>query len=236
LARLEAEGRRLAYILITHHHQDHIGDVERLQRRWGGEICAHPETAARVPFSVQRALLDQTRLELGPGYTLLMHFTPGHAPGHLVIEWLEGGVAHAGDLVAGEGTILVDPGDDGDMAQYFASLRRMQSRFGVGGGAHPGARWVPAHGPILDAPAKICEAYLVHRQAREDKIFAALPATADVSIDELLHVAYDDRPASILPIAVGALEAHLVKLQREGKVQRNHDRVRRVSVADPRPD
>ena len=220
LARLHEEGRELAYLLVTHHHRDHIGDVERLQARWGGEICAHAETARRVPFAVGRSLEGGDRLDLGEGYTLEAHYTPGHAPGHLVYEWLEGGVAHAGDLVAGEGTILVDPRDDGDMQDYFASLERMRRRFAPGGEAVAGARWVPAHGPVLEAPAELCSAYLAHRQGREDKILAALASHERLAWADLLASAYDDKPREILPLAAGALEAHLVKLGREGRVER----------------
>ena len=76
---------------------------------------AHRETQARVSFTVDATIEADEVIPLGDR-TLCARFTPGHAPGHLAFLCPEEQVVYAGDLVAGEGTILVDPSDDEDIA------------------------------------------------------------------------------------------------------------------------
>src|SRR5688500_7989935 len=84
LAELHAAGQPLAIVALTHHHADHIGYAPELRARHGVPIAAHAETAARLPFAIDRVLDDGEHIELGGGVTLQAVFTPGHAPGHLV--------------------------------------------------------------------------------------------------------------------------------------------------------
>lgn len=222
-ARLEAhlhglaeQGRRVAAIAITHHHFDHVGAVQWMRERFAAPVLAHPETAARVPFDVDGTLEDG---DVVPGLgarRVEAHFTPGHAPGHLVFFDVASGIAHAGDLVAGEGTILIDPEDAGDMAQYLDSLRRL---------AALGARaLVPAHGPVQYEPEALVEHYVAHRLMREAKVLAAIGSTPRPQ-DEVLANAYDDAPKQVLPLAARSLEAHLRKLEAEGRIERGADGV-----------
>ena len=51
LERLAAQGRRVAMLLVTHHHVDHVGDVERLRQRHGVPLLAHAATAERLRTS-----------------------------------------------------------------------------------------------------------------------------------------------------------------------------------------
>ncbi len=222
LEELGAEGRRVEALLVTHHHVDHVGDVERLRQRFGVPLYAHPLTAARLSFAVDHVLDDGDELDLGEGVRLRATHTPGHAPGHLVLHELASGIAHAGDMVAGEGTILVDPQDDGDMAQYLDSLRRL---------GELGTRaLVPAHGPVLDDPRGVVEHYIGHRLAREAKVLAAIDAGAHGE-QELLAGAYDDTPRMLWPLAARVLEAHLRKLEGDGVIEREGGRARRRAGA-----
>lgn len=219
LEALAAEGRRVVMLLVTHHHGDHTGDVERLRQRLGVPLCAHAETAARLPVTVDRLLGDGEEIDLGEGARLRAVHTPGHAPGHLVLHELSSGIAHAGDMVAGEGTILIDPEDDGDMGQYLDSLRRL---------GELGARaLVPAHGPTQDDPRAVVERYVRHRLGREAKVLAAVDAGAEDE-GEILARAYDDTPRVLWPLAARALEAHLRKLQADGVIERHDGRSRRA--------
>ena len=218
LAALAAEGRRVEHLLITHHHGDHVGDVERLRQRLGVPVHAHALTAERLPWPVDRVLDDGDELELGEGIVLGALHTPGHAPGHLVIHERSSGFAHAGDMVAGEGTILVDPEDDGDMSLYLASLRRL--------GELGAKALVPAHGPVLHDPRAVVEHYVRHRLAREAKVLAAIDGGVEAP-PELLERVYDDTPRAIWPLAARSLEAHLRKLEADGVIEREAGRARR---------
>lgn len=207
-------GAEIVAVLVTHHHGDHIGYAFELAQRWGAPIYAHSLTAARVDFPVDVALVDGDRLELDDGYVLQALFTPGHAPGHLVYCEERTGIAYAGDLVAGIGTILIDPADGGDMSAYLDSLARL-------GAARPTAL-VPAHGPVITAPQECLERYITHRRQREGRVLAALTAGA-TRMPELLAGAYGDTPREIWWLAERSLDAHLRKLEGEGRVRREVD-------------
>ncbi|MEM9458090.1 MAG: MBL fold metallo-hydrolase [Myxococcota bacterium] len=220
LEGLAAQGRRVEMLLVTHHHIDHIGDVERLRQRHGVPVLAHAATAERLPFAVDHALVDGEEIDLGEGVVLRMVHTPGHAPGHLVIHELSSGIAHAGDMVAGEGTILIEPDDAGDMGQYLDSLRRL--------GALGTRALIPAHGPVQDDPVAIVERYIAHRLKREARVLAAIDAGAE-TMDDMVARAYEDTPKVLWPLAARALEAHLRKLEADGVVVREGGRARRCS-------
>jgi glyoxylase-like metal-dependent hydrolase (beta-lactamase superfamily II) len=200
-------GRPLAMILLTHHHGDHVGGASALAARWHVPIAAHGATARRLVgrIAIARELADGE--VLGEVGVTCVH-TPGHADGHLCFE--VGGATIAGDLVAGLGTILIDP-SEGDMAQYLASLGRLLAR--------PSAMLLPAHGPaIADGPAKLRE-YIAHRQLREARVIAALAGRADASLSELVPEAYADTPRALWPLAERSLHAHLLKLVAEGRAR-----------------
>ena len=199
-------------MLLTHHHGDHIGGAAALATRWNVPIAAHAATARRLAgiVEVTRTIEDG---ELVHGMTAL--HTPGHAEGHLCFEHARSRATIAGDMVAGLGTILIDP-SEGDMALYLASLERLLAR--------PAVTLLPAHGPpISDGPAKLRE-YLAHRRMREDRVLAAL-ADAPTPLDGLLPLAYGDTPRMLWPLAERSLRAHLDKLVAEGRA-RLHDEAR----------
>ncbi len=222
LAMLEeriADGAQVEAILITHHHSDHIGFAQALAERTGAPILAHPETACRVAMTVERQLTDDTLVELDGGHALRPVFTPGHAPGHLVYLDTATGIAHAGDMVAGEGSILIDPDDGGDMAAYLESLETLA--------ALGASRLVPAHGRTFEEPEAVCRHFVEHRLGRERKVLAAM-GTESQTLPEILASAYADTPKMLWPLAEKSLRAHLVKLVTEGRVLQDETGARRT--------
>ncbi len=206
------EGAELVAIIVTHHHVDHIAYAEDLRECFGGRIMAHAETASRVPFRVDDELCDADIIDLDGGFSVEVLHTPGHAPGHLVLHERSTNVAHVGDLVAGIGTILIDPEDDGNMGQYLDSLARIA---GLGLRA-----LVPAHGPISNAPTELLNRTLDHRKMRENKLLAALNA-GPLTREQLLARVYDDAPRALWPLADRSLEAHIQKLEAEQRLLRD---------------
>lgn len=199
----------IAMIALTHHHGDHVGGATALAARTGAPIAAHPATAERLDgvVSVSQLVADG---DVVHGLTAV--HTPGHAAGHLCFEY--GRATIAGDLVAGLGTILIDP-DEGDMAAYLASLERLLARDGAASG-RGSTTLLPAHGPpIADGAGKLRE-YLAHRRMREERVLGALAARPS-TLAELLAVAYGDTPTALWPLAERSLLAHLIKLAREGR-------------------
>ena len=193
----------LSLVLLTHHHGDHVGGAAALAARFGAPIAAHANTAKRLPgLSIARLLADGESVA-----DLECVFTPGHADGHLCFT--RSGYTIAGDMVAGLGTILIDP-SEGDMALYLASLERLLAR--------PQTVLLPAHGPALpDGHAKLRE-YIAHRLMREAKVVAALQPT-DEPVGELVARAYADTPRMLWPLAERSLLAHLHKLAVDGRAR-----------------
>lgn len=227
LTRLaEQTGARLREIWLTHHHPDHVGGVAHLSRRWNVPVAAHPLTAQLLDgrVTVARLLHDGDTYELPstagdpgptpwPGWRLRAVFTPGHARGHLCFLEENTGVLFSGDMVVGLGSVLIDP-DEGDMAAYLASLNRLS--------ALPIRAIAGGHGPALTEPYAVIEAYIAHRLEREAKILAALREGC-ATVPALVAAVYADTPPALHPLAARSVQAHLVKLAREGKVVQRAD-------------
>ena len=135
--------------------------------------------------------------------------TPGHAADHVCFLTADG-VCFSGDLVLGEGSTFVPP-DGGSLAAYMDSLRLLQ--------AEPIELICPGHGPwITDPAAKLAE-YVEHREMRERRLLAALER-GERSREALLAEVWDDVPTELLPAAAMVMEAHLEKLEAEGRASR----------------
>jgi len=214
-----ADGAQVEAILITHHHSDHIGFAQALGERTGAPILAHPETANRVSMTVDRQITGDTLVELDEGHALCPVFTPGHAPGHLVYVDQGTGIAHAGDMVAGEGSILIDPDDGGDMSAYLESLELLA--------ALGATRLVPAHGRTFEEPEAVCRQFIEHRLGREAKVLAAM-GTESKTLPEILASAYADTPKMLWPLAEKSVRAHLTKLVTDGRVLQDETGARRT--------
>lgn len=219
LAAAAQEGRRLTAIWLTHHHPDHVGGAAWLRGRLGVPVLAHRLTAERLAGSpgagravpIDGELHDGQRVVLAgdPPLTIQVVHTPGHARGH-VCFLVEGQQSLlAGDMVAGIGTIVIDP-PEGDMDDYLASLDKLL--------ALAPETLFPGHGPaIKDAAGKLRE-YVAHRLWREQRILAAWTA-GQRRPAEMLPAVYDDVPKEAYPIAERQLLAHLARLERAGKLE-----------------
>lgn len=217
---LASSGRTIVGILVTHHHEDHVGGAAFLARELGLPLWAHELTVDRLDDDA--ASLVGRRLADGDTFVLaglqdeewrVLH-TPGHAPGHVCLHERRSHTVVVGDMVASVGTILVAPGD-GDMQAYLAQLERLA--------ALDASLALPAHGDPIDAPTSLFRRYVSHRLMREEKVLDAVRgagARGATTVD-LVPTAYADTPAHLWPIAKLSLEAHLAKLEREGRVQRD---------------
>ncbi len=210
---MRAEGRHPVAIVVTHHHQDHVGAANTLRRELGLGLWGHEATQSRMPgVPFDRTLVDGERLELeGPPQRWEVLHTPGHAPGHVCLFEAGLGLLVLGDMIATRGTILVAPGD-GDMRVYLEQLERLarlEARLGL-----------PAHGDPIEKPSRVLRATHAHRLMREGKVVRALRAAGgSVRVDELLAEVYDDTPVAVWPLARLSLLSHLDKLVGEGKVR-----------------
>jgi glyoxylase-like metal-dependent hydrolase (beta-lactamase superfamily II) len=206
--RVGDERGRIRRILITHGHPDHIGGAEWLRSELKVSIYAF--SRAGTPFADEE-VPDGTTFPAGDDTLRAIH-TPGHRFDHLCYYLERQRILFAGDLIAGTGTVVISP-PEGDLLDYFASLRRLQEM--------DIAEIVPAHGPVIREPQAKLEEYITHRQQREDQVIhvlATLPA--GTSIGEMVKYIYVDVDPRMHPLAARSVEAHLLKLEREKRVER----------------
>ncbi len=198
-AVLKAAGK-VAKILISHSHIDHVAGLPAMRAATGAPVYAY--AASLEPDHV---LADH---DVVAGLVAL--HTPGHAPDHLCFARADGVVMTA-DHVMGWSTSVVNP-PEGDMAAYFASLHRLLGR--------EDRLYLPGHGPAIENPAVHVRFLLDHRMGREAAILRALVAgPQDVAaLVSTLYVGLADR---LRPAAARNVTSHLIKLQAEGRAVPN---------------
>lgn len=221
LAHLQAQGRVLKEIWLTHQHIDHIGAVEWLRQTLNIPVAAHPLTARELQgrIAIDRLIHDGDVASLGcnagPAAQWIALHTPGHAYGHLCFFEQRLGILLSGDNVVGIGTVLIAP-PEGDMIAYMASLQRMN--------ALPIRMMFPAHGPPMAAAHEKIAMYIAHRTMREESIVSALAGTRDaLTARQIVALVYDGLDTKLYPLAELNVRAHLQKLVNEGRINEQSD-------------
>jgi len=220
-AARERLGRRVTAIWLTHHHADHVAGVPALRERLGVPVLAHPATAERLAAhgafgGMDGTLADGQQVTLAgqgradaPDLLVQIVHTPGHARGHLCFLELGQRSLLAGDMVAGLGTIVVDP-PEGDMDDYLASLAKLV--------ALAPRTLFPGHGPAVKNAVPKLREYIEHRLWREARVLAAWRAGRR-DPEAMLPTVYDDAPREAWPLAARQVLAHLARLGRAGQLE-----------------
>ncbi|MFT8418765.1 MAG: hydroxyacylglutathione hydrolase [Acetobacter sp.] len=119
---LEREGDRLDFILLTHHHHDHIGGTDALRARYNAKVAGPATEQHRMP-RLDLILNDNDRIELGQsaGQVLAM---PGHTLGHIAYYFDQPPALFCGDVLfsLGCGRLF-----EGTAEQMFTSLGRLSN-------------------------------------------------------------------------------------------------------------
>lgn len=118
LDRLRADGLQLAFILVTHHHADHVGGVAALASATGARVYG-PRGEAIPARDV--ALGEGEQIEV-LGLTLRILDVPGHTRGHIAYHAPQLAALFCGDTLfaAGCGRLF-----EGTAEQMTASLGKL---------------------------------------------------------------------------------------------------------------
>ena len=215
-------GTGLAQVLVTHAHTDHASGAPEIAARFPAarfRKMPWPERDARWPAPYE-PLVDGQEIEAGDTVVAAVH-TPGHAPDHLSFWHAETRILFCGDLAVKGTTVWIPANLQGDLAEYLASLERVL--------ALDPERLLPAHGPIIDDPQKLLRGYIEHRREREQQILDAL-GQGDDTPDRIVTRVYRGLKEQLVPMAREGVVAHLVKLEREGRVRRDGELWRFVTL------
>lgn len=204
-AMIEYGGDRIAKIIVTHGHRDHVGCARALASATGARIYGYQPSVC-AEFVPDVALADG---DVIAGMEVV--HTPGHANDHICLA--RDGVLFTGDhVMAWSSSFVASPA--GDMKDYFSSLRKVLDR--------DERLYLAAHGPPLREPALHVQQLLAGRLKRETEILQFLeqkgPATTAVLLGALYPRAVDER---IKRAAERTLQAHLLKLRADGMAR--HD-------------
>ncbi len=204
----------LESIFVTHTHRDHSPAATPLKARTGARLIGRP--APRDGLQDERFVPDavpaRDEIFTAGGLRLRAIDTPGHASNHVC--WLiEGdGLLFSGDhILEGVTPVILVP--DGDLSAYLEALERLKT--------YPLRAIAPGHGRLIIEPLREIDGVIAHRLRREAKVIAALAARGTATLDELLGPVYADVPLNRHGLARMTLEAHLIKLERDGRATRS---------------
>ncbi len=214
-AILQTCGTQLRWILVTHTHPDHSPAAQQLAAATGAEVLGNvivDDGRQDKTFTPVRGFAHD-ELFVTDEFRLRAIATPGHVGNHLCYLLEDEALLFTGDHIMQGSTVVIVP-PSGDMQQYLNSLALLL-QYSI-------ANLAPAHGQLITEPQTEIKMLIKHRQLRESRAASALQRVQHASLDELTPLAYSDVHPELFRIARYSLWAHLLKLQKEGKVS-EHD-------------
>ncbi|MDQ2748940.1 MAG: MBL fold metallo-hydrolase [Actinomycetota bacterium] len=206
LSAVATAAGKVATILLTHGHSDHSGGARRLH-----ELTGAPVRALDPMHRLGGEGLVEGSVVASAGVELRVWATPGHSSDSLSFLLAPGSAPPAvltGDTILGQGTTVVAY-PDGDLAEYLASLRRLQS---LGD-----ATVLTGHGPELPDAGSAATAYLDHREQRLEQVRAAVSDLGpDASARAIVERVYADVDEAVWWAAELSVRAQLAYLRVHG--------------------
>ncbi len=202
-------------IFITHHHPDHHHLAPQLARDFSLPVTMSETTyqwllkrhgknyldAVEVKFAGEGDVLTQWQ-----GKEVKVYEVPGHDNGQLglaadTLEWFL-----VGDLIEDKSTVAIGT-EEGDMADYFASLERiirMDPKL-----------LLPSHGMVMKTTARLKET-LDHRKIREQQVLHL--RQKGKTPGQMVKIIYRNVDKRLWPLALENIKSHLKKLEKEKTV------------------
>ncbi|MDP8983430.1 MAG: MBL fold metallo-hydrolase [Pseudomonadota bacterium] len=218
LQAILAAAGSIRWVVVTHTHRDHSPLAAVLAERTGARLIglrAPDDGRQDETFRPDHAPCDGERLQLG-GIALTAIHTPGHASNCVCYLLESRRLLFTGDhVLEGVSPVILPP--DGEMSAYMESLAKLHAvDFG---------HIAPGHGGVMERGKEVLAALRAHRLAREDKVMAKLGCDL-VTLEQLTAAVYDDVPPERHSWAKLTLQAHLIKLVRDGRVAEREGRWR----------
>jgi hydroxyacylglutathione hydrolase len=119
---IEKLGVKLQYILITHHHADHVGGNDELKRKYKCKIVGFKNDANRIPgIDIQ---IDDGEIFNFEDEEIQLNFAPGHTSGHIFYFFKKNKLAFVGDVVFSMGCGRIF---EGTAEQMYNSVMKIKS-------------------------------------------------------------------------------------------------------------
>lgn len=119
-ARLEALGRGLDWIIVTHHHSDHTAGIAGLKQRFGCRVVGPAAEAQRIA-GLDLEVAEGDRFALGEE-TATVIATPGHTSGHVSYHFPASKALFCGDTLFALGCGRLFEGDPPTMWRSLGKL------------------------------------------------------------------------------------------------------------------
>ena len=200
-------------IFITHHHGDHHQRAVSMAKELGATLAMSRGTQKRIEEKWGAHYWSGISLEcfaegdfitVSSKQKVRVYEVPGHDEGQLALAPQSLNWFLVGDLIQSIGTVFIG-GEEGDMAKYFSSLKRvikLAPRFVM-----------PSHGIVLGGIHQL-EATLKHRLHREEQIKKLFQKGKNEG--EILEEVYVGLSPRLKPYALKTIEAHLKKIGANG--------------------
>jgi len=113
----------LEYILITHHHQDHVGGNIELKNKFNCKIVGFADDSNRIP-GIDIMIKDKEIFNF-EDEEIQLNFSPGHTNGHVFYYFIKNKLAFVGDVVFSLGCGRIFEGTANDMYQSVMKIKSL---------------------------------------------------------------------------------------------------------------
>ena len=212
------QGETVSHVLITHTHMDHSPGYQLMKPAcdavtfgFGPHGAGKLEEGVKVEEGGDMEFVPDEKVSQGDvieGKTWSVEcvYTPGHTSNHVCYQLRDGKLLFTGDHVMGWSTSIVSP-PDGDMEAYMASLELLLDR-------DDEVYW-PTHGPAITEPKAHVEAFIAHRNEREDQILACIDEGVCL-INQMVPKMYQETPEFMYPAAARSVLASVEYMTKRG--------------------
>lgn len=203
----EERGLRIAAVVATHDHFDHIGS-SRYVSAFAGGAPVHARAYGNLP--------DGAFAVPGVGLQFEVISLPGHSSDSVGILVREDASLLTGDVLFARSSSLVC-WPDGTLGDYLRSLDALAA-FVRETGAQ---RLLPGHGVPIGNPLERIVAAHGHRMQRLNQVVSAVRSGIPADADALVEAIYNDVPEGLAKSARRNVLAQLDYAYEEGLLQRH---------------